>query len=298
MKGDVLDKENVSFRKRRDSYSAAVANDSDIEKPDESAAALQDKRELGGSNTPSTKENLPRLFNTKSRFLTELCNCRKDSISSTVSSYHGKRRDSTVSVSTCQSLLLPSSVRNSIGTLSNPVENFRKEISQRRRHSDHNCSGRIDARINQRRYSDHNTDVGKNLKDKKRRDSLQSLNSMRRDSGLPVTPKMYRRRFSEQLILEGGLRSDIDVDEQVEHEEEEEEDEEPEESLTTMNARKRITLKKHYYPEGRWGFTVVGVAVLIQMLCHGLQMGSGPLVVSTMQRFNQTSVNSGRIFLD
>lgn len=51
--------------------------------------------------------------------------------------------------------------------------------------------------------------------------------------------------------------------------------------------RQLLTLKQHYYPEGGWGWVVVCCSVVVQILTHGLQMGSGVLVRDTINKFGQ-----------
>lgn len=121
-----------------------------------------------------------------------------------------------------------------------------------------------------------------------RQDSDASVESSRRDSLAPVTPKMLRRRFSEQLILEGGFGNEPEFDDLVGDEND------PEESLTVANARKKVTLKRHYYPEGNWGYVVTAVAVIIHSICHGLQMGSGVLVQPAITRFDKKLSDAGK----
>ncbi|XP_076623740.1 uncharacterized protein LOC143343082 [Colletes latitarsis] len=123
---------------------------------------------------------------------------------------------------------------------------------------------------------------------KERRDNADSP-SERRRSSVAITPKMMRRRFSEQLILEGGLGSVHDYEDLVEELEEGAE----EESLTAINARKRITLKRHYYPEGGWGHVIVLIVVLVQLICHGVQFGSGVLLAPASERFHEDVAHAG-----
>lgn len=112
-------------------------------------------------------------------------------------------------------------------------------------------------------------------------------NARRRSSAVTITPKMMRRRFSEQLILEGGLGSVGEFENPADQAEDEEE------SLTAINARKKITLKRHYYPEGGWGYVIVVITILVQLISHGLQLASGLLMNPAMARFEQTVGNSG-----
>ncbi|XP_071567624.1 uncharacterized protein [Temnothorax nylanderi] len=116
----------------------------------------------------------------------------------------------------------------------------------------------------------------------------------RKNSAIPITSKMMRRRFSEQLILEGGLgsvgESENLFDQLVENVEE------AEESFTVINARKKITLNKHYYPEGGWGYVIIIITILVHLISHGLQLASGLLMSPAMARFEQTVENSGTIY--
>ncbi|KZC04145.1 hypothetical protein WN55_02032 [Dufourea novaeangliae] len=123
---------------------------------------------------------------------------------------------------------------------------------------------------------------------KERRDS-DGL-AERRRSSVTITPKMMRRRFSEQLILEGGLGSVQDYEDLLQEPEEGTE----EESFTAINARKRITLKRHYYPEGGWGHVIVMVTILVQVVCHGLQLGYGVLLTPSIEKFRGNVEHAGR----
>jgi len=110
----------------------------------------------------------------------------------------------------------------------------------------------------------------------------------RKNSAIPITPKMMRRRFSEQLILEGGLGSGAEIENLLEQGNEEE-------SLTAINARKKITLNKHYYPEGGWGYVIVVTTILVHLISHGLQLASGLLMSTIMTRYKKTIEDSGTI---
>ncbi|XP_043502174.1 uncharacterized protein LOC122524142 [Polistes fuscatus] len=107
-----------------------------------------------------------------------------------------------------------------------------------------------------------------------------------------VNPKMFKRRFSEQLILEGGLSGLPDFDTLV-RPEQDDIAEDDEESLTGINARKRLTLKKHYYPEGGWGRTIILVGVLVQLLSHGLQLAAGVILTPMINHFKRDVRDAG-----
>lgn len=274
-----------------------------------------------------------------------------------------KRKDSGYSVSTCQSILPPSSGRNSIASLLHEIkeggpggreeEKEEEEEVMRRRHSDQTQCGRCSiGRVDNRRFSEQTLarglgpgiiieggrrsssveskpclppaeklgsrrawckslekgesggvaepwrermeGSGEVVRQKRRRErkeeSSRESSMERRRSSVNITPKMMRRRFSEQLILEGGLGSVQDYEDLVEEGEEGAE----EESLTAANARKRITLRRHYYPEGGWGRAIVSVAILVQLICHGVQLGSAVLLAPMAQRFPRDAAHTGR----
>ncbi|KAI4498760.1 hypothetical protein M0802_006227 [Mischocyttarus mexicanus] len=298
------------------------------------------------------------------RYRYQCCHCQRrriSSISRRESFGSLRRKDSSYSVSTCQSFLPPSSVRNSsIGSVyrigsynrgdSSSDQNERilnKELPiQRRRYSDQThfvrpcqieyadrrryseqtlrdniaesssasrcnnhlrtrLSSRFLAKAGQKRSSlffkpttsyddvpveekeeEHNeTDYEKDGNDS----GISSVPDNRRKSKATtsaptVNPKMFKRRFSEQLILEAGLSGLPDFDTLVKPEQNDIAEDE-EESMTGINARKRLTLKKHYYPEGGWGKIIILVGVLVQLLSHGLQLATGVLLTPMINHF-------------
>lgn len=62
----------------------------------------------------------------------------------------------------------------------------------------------------------------------------------------------------------------------------------------TVSEVKVSTLTRHYYPEGGWGFVIVTCSVLVQILCHGLQLSSGPIMVKSAGKFNVDIVHTGK----
>jgi len=48
---------------------------------------------------------------------------------------------------------------------------------------------------------------------------------------------------------------------------------------------KEATISQHYYPEGGWGWIVVVVAILVQMLSHGLHLACGVLALEMTKSF-------------
>jgi len=132
----------------------------------------------------------------------------------------------------------------------------------------------------------HPTDLRASVR--KNSETNANASAGRKNSAVPFTPKMMRRRFSEQLILEGGLGSGAEIENLFEQENEEE-------SLTAINARKKITLDKHYYPEGGWGYVIVATTILVHLISHGLQLASGLLMSTIMTRYKKTVEDSGII---
>lgn len=61
-------------------------------------------------------------------------------------------------------------------------------------------------------------------------------------------------------------------------------------SRLVAELRQLLTLKQHYYPEGGWGWCVVVVALIVQMLAHGLQGSSGILVHEMTRKFGPSIV--------
>ncbi|XP_049872421.1 monocarboxylate transporter 10-like isoform X2 [Pectinophora gossypiella] len=54
---------------------------------------------------------------------------------------------------------------------------------------------------------------------------------------------------------------------------------------TRLDPRQLLTLTRHYYPEGGWGWGVAFAATLAQMLAHGLHQASAILAVEAVRRF-------------
>ncbi|XP_030025470.2 monocarboxylate transporter 10 isoform X2 [Manduca sexta] len=54
---------------------------------------------------------------------------------------------------------------------------------------------------------------------------------------------------------------------------------------TKLDPRQLLTLTRHYYPEGGWGWGVAAAATLAQLLAHGLHQAAAVLAVETVRRF-------------
>lgn len=52
-----------------------------------------------------------------------------------------------------------------------------------------------------------------------------------------------------------------------------------------LDPRQLLTLTRHYYPEGGWGWGVAAAATLAQMLAHGLHQAAAVLTVEVLRRF-------------
>ena len=70
-------------------------------------------------------------------------------------------------------------------------------------------------------------------------------------------------------------------------------------SITTKKKRKeelkQATIRQHYYPEGGWGYIVVIVAFLVQVIAHGFQMSIGILILAIIKRWGQDRfIDSGK----
>ncbi|KAJ8962358.1 hypothetical protein NQ318_018341 [Aromia moschata] len=58
-----------------------------------------------------------------------------------------------------------------------------------------------------------------------------------------------------------------------------------------LDARKTTTLRRHYYPEGGWGWVVVVCAVLVHVLNHGVQLSCSQLVFPGAEKFKVETVH-------
>ncbi|KAG7201417.1 hypothetical protein KM043_004177 [Ampulex compressa] len=415
-----------AYRKRRDSYSAAITNEnslddektetcrhpeslaqpcrgigrrgpklldnSSLESEPWSVESSASKRELAGTPSADTARSwseleIPEMFPSHPETLSRIIKCHcflatKLSLSSDCScQYHcqcqcrsqcrcsqcqyrrrkisssssrdqpflsgSRRKDSGFSVSTCQSILPPSSGRNSAVSLCHDIREDRQDVGEviQRRHSDqtHSLHGYKIGRADNRRFSEQafaadavecsarsgtmrpiiprgcprvfpeataprpkqswSLTRKESYEVKPRcKDGASDLDSEgelrhsevdrgRKDSGVEITPKMMRRRFSEQLILEGGLSTHQEFEDLLR----ERGGVEEEESLSAINARKKITLKRHYYPDGGWGHVIILVAFLVQLISHGLQLGYGVLVPSVAGRFDKAVGHTGTV---
>lgn len=71
-------------------------------------------------------------------------------------------------------------------------------------------------------------------------------------------------------------------------------------SMTSTNTRKKrkeelkqATIRQHYYPEGGWGYVVVCVGFLVQIITHGFQMSFGILLLALLRRYGEDKFAGG-----
>ncbi|XP_071051671.1 monocarboxylate transporter 12-like isoform X1 [Onthophagus taurus] len=58
-----------------------------------------------------------------------------------------------------------------------------------------------------------------------------------------------------------------------------------------LDARKVTTLRRHYYPEGGWGWVIVACSLLVHVLNHGIQVSSSQLVLPASTKFKTLPVH-------
>lgn len=58
-----------------------------------------------------------------------------------------------------------------------------------------------------------------------------------------------------------------------------------------LDARKTTTLRRHYYPEGGWGWVIIVCAVLVHILNHGVQLSYSELISPGVQKFKVEPVH-------
>ncbi|KAJ8921732.1 hypothetical protein NQ315_010642 [Exocentrus adspersus] len=58
-----------------------------------------------------------------------------------------------------------------------------------------------------------------------------------------------------------------------------------------LDARKTTTLRRHYYPEGGWGWVIVMCSVLVHVLNHGVQLAYSQLVFPGAYKFKVEKVH-------
>lgn len=58
----------------------------------------------------------------------------------------------------------------------------------------------------------------------------------------------------------------------------------------TEDPSKRETIGRHYYPEGGWGWVVVVMALMVQVVAHGLHQAGGVMLLHTLAKFPESSL--------
>jgi hypothetical protein len=67
--------------------------------------------------------------------------------------------------------------------------------------------------------------------------------------------------------------------------------------ISTASTTTSATLQQHYYPEDGWGWVIVVVSVLVQMLSHSLHLCSGFIILAAQKRYNIQSIVDTGIFV-
>lgn len=98
----------------------------------------------------------------------------------------------------------------------------------------------------------------------------------------PVTSMLYRSRSLPQLsVHDSGVGSNEQVPGRPT-------------SRLVADLRQLLTLKQHYYPEGGWGWVILIVGILVQILSHGIHGASGIILPQIAGRFGtRVEIQSG-----
>lgn len=103
------------------------------------------------------------------------------------------------------------------------------------------------------------------------------------NSGGTAVPGLFRSRSLPQLLYatDSGLGSFSDGGQ-------------PQNNTQRSQGdfRQLLTLKQHYYLEGGWGWVIFVIAIIVQTLTHGLQVGYGIMVCECEKKFG-----SGVVYL-
>ncbi|EEB18530.1 conserved hypothetical protein [Pediculus humanus corporis] len=59
-----------------------------------------------------------------------------------------------------------------------------------------------------------------------------------------------------------------------------------------LDKRKVTTLTRHYYPENNWGYVIVTCSVMVHILCHGLQLSAGVIMIPAASKFTTDPVHT------
>ncbi|KAK4883717.1 hypothetical protein RN001_007036 [Aquatica leii] len=58
-----------------------------------------------------------------------------------------------------------------------------------------------------------------------------------------------------------------------------------------LDARKTTTLRRHYYPEGGWGWVIIVCSVLLNVINHGLQLSCSQFAPTAAEKFSSLPID-------
>lgn len=119
-------------------------------------------------------------------------------------------------------------------------------------------------------------------------DDIEGEGTGGRDSGVVVVASDHASFASDaRSSLLGDLPSGLAVSELPS-------EEIPEEARggtgQTEDPNKKETIGRHYYPEGGWGWVVVVMALMVQVVAHGLHQAGGVMLLHTLAKFPESSL--------
>lgn len=64
----------------------------------------------------------------------------------------------------------------------------------------------------------------------------------------------------------------------------------------SINSQSASTIRQHYYPEAGWGFIILFIGLIVQLLTHGIQQSFGILLIATKSFYkNDNLVEIGKL---
>ncbi|KAK3852391.1 hypothetical protein Pcinc_041020 [Petrolisthes cinctipes] len=118
-------------------------------------------------------------------------------------------------------------------------------------------------------------------------DDIEGENTGGRDSGVVVGASDHASFASDaRSSLLGDLPSGLAISELPS----EEVPEEGRGGVQGEDPNKRETIGSHYYPEGGWGWVVAVMALMVQIVAHGLHQAGGVMLLHTLAKFPESSL--------